>query len=98
LPLLGGRVLASDEKEEGHAHEPVKVEDLPAGVQDTFRTEANGGTVEELRKETRQGKVIYEGEIVKAGKGVDLEVGSDGKVIRRGKAHDENEEHERGEK
>jgi hypothetical protein len=79
LPLLGGRALANDEKDEGHAHEAVKMEEL-------------------LRKETRHGKVIYEGEIVKAGKGVDLEVGSDGKVVLRGKTHDESKEHERGER
>jgi len=84
-----------EEKENDHAHESVKLEDLPAAVQSTFKREAKGGTVEELRKETRKdGKVIYEGEIVKGGKGWELEVNADGKVIERGKPHSEEKEHE----
>jgi hypothetical protein len=97
LGLLGGPVLAQ-EKGEDHRHESVKMEDLPAAVQETFRAEAQGGRVEELRKETtREGKVVYEGEIVRNGKGTELEVGADGKVIERGKPHDESKEHEEGE-
>ena len=42
--------------------------------------------------------IVYEAEIVKNGQGTDLEVDSSGKVIERGKAHDESKEHERGEK
>jgi uncharacterized membrane protein YkoI len=70
--------------------------DLPAAAQTTLKHEAKGGKIEELRKETRKdGKVIYEAEIVKAGKGTDIEVGADGKVLERGKAHDEATEHEK---
>jgi uncharacterized membrane protein YkoI len=72
------------------------MEELPAAVQATFKKEAKGGQIEELRKETRKnGSVIYEGEIVKNGKGRDLEVSSTGKVLERGKAHDESSEHEK---
>jgi uncharacterized membrane protein YkoI len=92
---LGGRALA-DENESGHEHQSVKMEELPAAVQATFKKEAKGGQIEELRKETRKnGSVIYEGEIVKNGKGRDLEVSSTGKVLERGKAHDESSEHEK---
>lgn len=91
-----GPVLAHEnEKEKDHAHEAVKLEDLPAPVQATFRREAKGGELEELRKETRKdGKVIYEAEIVKGGKGWDIEVNADGKVVERGKAHSEEKERE----
>jgi uncharacterized membrane protein YkoI len=92
---LGGRAL-SDESEGGHEHQSVKMEELPAAVQTTFKKEAKGGQIEELRKETRKGgSVIYEGEVVKDGKGRDLEVSSTGKVLERGKAHDESSEHEK---
>lgn len=61
----------------------------------TLKHEAKGGKLEELRKETRKdGTVVYEAEIVKAGKGRDIEVSADGKVIGRGKTHDEKAEHE----
>jgi hypothetical protein len=91
---LGAPALAG-ENESGHEHQSVKMEELPAAVQTTFKHEAKGGQIEELRKETRKdGAVVYEGEIVKNGKGRDLEVSSAGKVLERGKAHDESSEHE----
>src|SRR5205823_8072408 len=89
---LGGRALA-DENEGGHEHQSVTMAELPAPVQTTLNREAKGGKVEELRKETRKdGTVAYEAEIVKKGKGTDLEVSSNGKVIERGKTHDESSE------
>lgn len=92
---LGGRALG-DENEGGHEHQSVKMEELPAAVQTTFKHEGKGGQIEELRKETRKdGTVIYEGEIVKNGKGRDLEVSATGKVLERGKSHDETSEHEK---
>jgi len=92
---FGVRALA-DENEKGHEHQSVTMADLPAPVQATFKRESKGGKIEELRKETRKdGTVIYEGEIVKNGKGTDIEVNSAGKVVERGKAHDESSEHEK---
>jgi len=89
-----GRALA-DENERGHEHQSVTMADLPAAVQKTLKREAKGGKVEELRKETRKdGTVAYEAEIVKAGKGTDIEVNADGKVLERGKTHDEKSEPE----
>jgi hypothetical protein len=93
-----GRAVA-DEDEGGHEHQAVKMADLPAAAQKTLKHEAKGGKVEELRKETRKdGTVVYEAEIVKAGKGTDIEVGADGKVLERGKTHDEKSESEHGRK
>ncbi len=90
---FGARALA-DENETGHEHQSVAMADLPAPVQATFKRESKGGKIEELRKETRKdGTVIYEGEIVKNGKGTEIEVNSAGKVVERGKMHDESSEH-----
>jgi hypothetical protein len=93
---FGARAVA-DEKESGHEHQAVTMDDLPAPVKATFEKESKGGKVEELRKETRKdGKVIYEGEIIKNGKGREIEVNADGKVVERGKSHDESsEKHEK---
>jgi hypothetical protein len=100
VPLLTSSAWADHEKnEKNHHHESVKMTDLPAPVQETFRRESAGGEIEEVRKETRKGgDVIYEAEIVKAGKGTDLEVNAAGKVVERGKPHDESHEHEKAEK
>ena len=89
---LSGPVLAneSQEHERGQA---VKMDELPAAARTTFEKEAKGGKVEELRKETRKdGTVFYFGEIVNEGKGTDLKVSDKGKVLHRGKAHDESSE------
>jgi hypothetical protein len=68
----------------------LQMSDLPSAVRDTFKREAKGGKVEELRKSTQKdGSVVYEGEIVKKGKGRELEENSDGMVVDRGKAHNE---------
>ena len=92
---FGVRAFA-DENESGHEHQTLTMAELPAAVQSTFKRESKGGKIEELRKETRKdGTVIYEGEIVKNGKGTDIEVNSAGKVVERGKAHDESREHEK---
>ncbi len=90
---VGGRALA-DENESGHEHQSVTMAELPAPVQKTIKHEAKGGKIEELRKETKKdGSVQYEAEIVKNGKGTDIEVNDDGKVVERGKTHDESSEH-----
>jgi len=89
-----GRAVA-DEDEGSHEHQSVTMADLPAAVQKTLKREAKGGKVEELRKESRKdGTVAYEAEIVKNGKGTDIEVSADGKVLERGKTHDEKAEPE----
>ena len=94
LSIGGVAGALADEDEAGHKHQPVTMADLPAAAQKTLTREANGGQIEELRKETRKdGTVAYEAEIVNHGKGTDIEVGSDGKVLERGKTHSESSEH-----
>ena len=89
-----GRAMAND-NESGHEHQSVTMADVPAAAQKTLKREAKGGKIEELRKETRKdGTVAYEAEIVKNGKGTDIEVSADGKVLERGKTHDEKSEPE----
>ena len=89
-----GRAVA-DEDEGGHAHQSVTMAEVPPAAQKTLQKEAKGGKIEELRKETRKdGTVAYEAEIVKNGKGRDIEVSAEGKVLERGKMHDERSEPE----
>ena len=104
VPMLGlwlglgvsGRVLAAEAAEHEHGQE-ISMSDLPSPVKATFDKESKGGQVEELRKDTgKNGQPVYYGEVVKNGKASELKVSESGKVLHRGKAHDESKE--KGEK
>jgi len=86
-------VLAND-KGEHQDCQSVRMSDLPAAVQDTLKQEASGGKVEELCKKGDKGAEVYRAEIVKDGKGRDLELDANGNVVKHGKSHDESQEHE----
>lgn len=78
---------AEEEKEE-----TIKMSDVPAAVQKTFKREAEGGKIIRIEKEEGNYEVV----IKKNGKEVGVEVNPDGKVVSR---HDEEKEHkEKGEK
>lgn len=79
-------LLAEKEKEE-----TMKMSDVPAAVQKTFKAEAEGGTIVRIEKE----EANYEVVIKKNGKEWGVEVNADGKVVSR---HNEKKEHkEKGE-
>src|SRR5262245_47927766 len=87
---VAGHGIAREMHERGQT---ITMSDLPPAVKATFDKEAKGGTLEELRKDTlKDGKTVFYGEVVKNGKGTDLEVSDSGKVMHRGKAHDESKE------
>jgi hypothetical protein len=81
-------VWANNDGKKGH-HSSLKLEDTPAAVQQTFRQEAGGGQVEEVRKVDKDGQTFYKAEVVKDGKGTEVKVDATGKVIDRGATHDE---------
>jgi hypothetical protein len=93
LPLLGAPVLAG-EKGEHQECRKVQMGDLPGVVQDALKQEASGGKVEELCKKGDKGAEIYKAEIVKDGKGRDVELNPDGKIVKHGKVHEESQETE----
>lgn len=62
--------------------EKVKLADCPEAVQKTIKAQANGGTIVEIEKETKKdGTVVYEAEIKKDGKEIEVEVAADGTLI-----------------
>ncbi len=83
-----GRALA-DEDEFAHERELLPLEALPAPAQATLKSASKGGRIEDLRRETRaDGTVLFEGEIVRDGRGADIKVSADGKVLERDTPHD----------
>jgi|ERR1044071_4350163 hypothetical protein len=70
----------------------MKMSDVPAAVQKTFKEEAAGGRIVRIEKEENNYEVVIE----KNGKQTGVEVNAEGKVVSR---HDEKKEHkETGEK
>jgi uncharacterized membrane protein YkoI len=71
---------------ESEKEEKIKWTSLPAVVQETITENAGNGKIEEIEKErkTKNGKpvTVYEVEIKKDGKEVEIKVGEDGKLIK----------------
>jgi len=86
---LASPVLFSAEEEN---ETTMKMSDVPAAVQKTFKEEAAGGRIVRIEKEEDNYEVV----INKNGKQTGVEVSSDGKVVSR---HDEKkEDKEKGDK
>ena len=65
----------------GVKEEFVELKSVPAAVQKTIKAKADGGQVVSIKKETNEGKVIYEALIKKNGKQWDFEVEANGKYV-----------------
>jgi uncharacterized membrane protein YkoI len=77
--------------------EKVKLTDCPEAIQKTIKEQASGGgKILEIEKETQKdGTVIYEAEIKKAdGKTIEIEVSSDGKLLKTENEDDEDDDGE----
>lgn len=85
LTLGAWTTLSAHEEKE----ETVKMSDVPAAVQKTFKKEAAGGKIVRVEKEEKNYEIVIE----KGGKQTGVEVSMDGKVVSR---HDEKKE--KGEK
>src|SRR5215207_243976 len=73
--ILPGLTYAKEEK--------VKLADCPEAVKKTIKEKANGGKIVEVEKETKKdGMVVYEAEIKKDGKEIEVVVAADGTLIK----------------
>ena len=69
-------------KEEKPAQK-VALADLPAAIRATIDKEIPGAEIQKIDKEQEHGKVVYDVEATLKGKGVELDIASDGSVIGR---------------
>ncbi|NQT87413.1 PepSY-like domain-containing protein [bacterium] len=85
--LLGREIEDEDDDEDGDDddddEEAVSIDQVPAAVKATILKEAAGAKIEEIEKETKGGKTVYEAEFVVGGKEVEIEVAPDGKLLKR---------------
>ncbi len=69
-----------------------------SAVKTTVQRESKGKDVEWMAKEQRNGKTVYDVEVVANGQGQVIEISDTGKVLDRKAKHDEKTEAEHGEK
>lgn len=74
----------------------VALEQLPAAVRAAIEQAAQGGTIAKIEVEEEDGATVYEAEIVKDGKKMEIEVSSAGVVLER-EQEDDNDENEKDE-
>lgn len=92
--LVGAFTLTAWAAEEAK-EEKVSIDQVPAAVKAAILKE--GGKVEDIAREADGGKTIYEADVIKDGKEIELRVGEDGKLVSRkieGDAKDEKDEKE----
>jgi hypothetical protein len=61
----------------------VSVEQTPPAVQQTIKKELVGARLEDIAKKQRQGKTVYETDIIKDGHKWEVVIGEDGQVLSR---------------
>lgn len=89
LAFVSSQPVFADEDEQD---EIVTLEQLPAAVRKTLQRESSGGTLGEIDKEVRHGRITYEAEVVLDGKEYEVRITGDGVLL--GKELEEEEEHE----
>jgi uncharacterized membrane protein YkoI len=59
------------------------IDELPPAVRATVERETTGGQIEEIERESKDGRVVYEVEFTRDGLEIELEVAEDGTVLER---------------
>jgi len=99
-------VEKQDAKQETEAEDngvELKMDDLPAAVQKTLKREAGDGKIEEVEKETKKGKTVYEADVIIDGDKYEIQIAENGKLISKkldeeDDDDDKNEEHGKDDK
>ena len=61
----------------------VTIDQIPAPVRTVIQRESAGGVVKEIQKETKEGKIKYDADIVKSGQKIGLKIAEDGSILER---------------
>ncbi len=99
-----GKVLkreTDDEDDDGEEDEQdvkVSLDQVPAAVKATLEKESQGARIEEIEKETEDGKTVYSVEILKGKEKSEIEISEDGKVLKRETEEDEANQEEKKDK
>lgn len=95
LTVATGCTMPGEEEEASETQ--LALADVPSAVQATITKEAGNGKINEVEKETRKdGKVVYEAEVMIDGKEHDILVAEDGTLLGK-EADDEEDDDDDGE-
>ena len=93
--LVFGTTEASAERgEKCRKEEKVTLAQVPAAVSNALVTATAGGTIEEIVKEVKDGKVFYEADFTKDGKSMEIKLDESGKVLKIKESDDDKDEAE----
>lgn len=92
LTLIPGCAMPGEEDEDEAGEVKIALTDAPGAVQATIKKEAGSGEVKEIEKETENGRVVYEAEVVTNGKTEEITVGEDGTLLGREAEDDEDDD------
>ncbi len=91
-----GITIAANDKETDEKEEAVSLKQLPAAVKATLLREilreVDGLRIEELVRETEDGKVVYEIEIEYKDKDIELEIAANGKLLAKEVERDDDDD------
>jgi uncharacterized membrane protein YkoI len=60
----------------------ISIDEAPEKVANTIKDYADGGKIKEIEMEEKNGITVYEAEIIKDGKEIEIKVDSDGKILK----------------
>jgi hypothetical protein len=69
--------------EQPKQEEEVTIDQVPAPVGTAIRRASAGGVVHQIQRETKQGKVKYDADIIVGGQKIGLRIAEDGSVLER---------------
>ena len=84
--------VSMTENDEGE--EQITLDEAPAAVQATIKTEAQGGSIEEIERETENGKTVYEADVIINGQEVEIKVAPDGTLLGKEVEDDDDDDDE----
>ena len=84
--------VSMTENDEGE--EQITLDEAPAAVQATIQAEAQGGSIEEIERETENGKTVYEADVIINGQEVEIKVAPDGTLLGKEVEDDDDDDDE----
>jgi len=106
LCFVPARSIAEDKEKDEGKEEKVKIDQVPQAVRDTLKEESKGAAIDQVDKQTGEGKTIYEADVKINGHNYEIKVAEDGLLISKkldegegekdkGKEKDEKDEKEK---
>lgn len=87
-----------EEKDKKETEVKMSLKDVPAEVRATLTREANGVEIKTVDMEKKDGKTVYETDVVIDGTNYEIVVGADGKLISKKIDNEEDEKDSKDEK